>query len=179
MTRLFNRPLAFLLAAALGFAAVMVVIEVVALAVDAKPVLFDWPTWYSWAERTVWIATVVRVWSIVLVAAGALLLLVELKPARSTRVHLDSSEPATDAAMTRKGLAGAARGAAEDVDGITKAAVVTSGRKVTVTARSAGSDRSAADALQGPVTAAVTAELDSLGLTRTPRVRVKVSPKEA
>ena len=177
--RLINRPLAFLLAAALAFAAVMVVIEVIAVAVHAEPVLLHWPTWYSWAERTRWNKTVVLVWSIALIVVGALLLLLELKPARSTRVKLTSDESSTDAAMTRKGLAGAARGAAEDVDGISKAAVVTSGRKVTVTARSAATDKSAADALQGPVTDAVTVKLDSLGLTRTPRVRVRVSPKGA
>lgn len=175
--RIINRPLAFLLAAALAFAAVMVVVEVVALAVGAAPVLFTWTKWSTQGHKTLWSSGTVLTVSIVLITIGALLLLLELKPARSKRVALDSADGATDAAMTRKGLAGAARGAAENVDGISKAAAVTQGRKVTVTARAAASDKSAANALQQPVTDAVTAKLDSLGLTRAPRVRVRVSPK--
>ena len=177
--RLLNRPLAFLLAAALGFAAVMVVVEVIALAVGAKPMLFIWTTWSKNSHTTLWNSNTVLIVSIVLIVVGALLVLLELKPARSKRVKLNSENAATDAAMTRKGLAGAARGAAEKVDGISKAGAVTQGRKVTITARAAASDKSAADALQQPVTNAVTTNLNSLGLTRTPRVRVKVSPKGA
>ncbi len=177
--RLLNRPLAFLLAAALGFAAVMVVVEVVALAVGAKPVLFTWTTWAKNGHTTVWNSDFVLTVSIVAIVVGALLLLLELKPARSKRVRLTSDNNATDAAMTRQGLAGAARGAAEDVDGISKAGAASSGRTVTVTARAAASDKSAADALQQPVTDAVTRKLESLGLTRAPRVRVKINPKGA
>lgn len=177
--RLLNRPLAFLLAAALGFAAVMVVIEVIALAVGAKPVLLTWTTWSSNGHSTRWNSSFVLTVSIVAIVIGALLLVLELKPTRSKRVALTSDDDATDAAMTRKGLAGAARGAAENVDGVSKATATSTGRKVTVTARTAASDRSAADALQKPVTDAVTTKLDSLGLTRAPRVRVKVNPKGA
>lgn len=177
--RLLNRPLAFLLAAALGFAAAMVVIEVIALAIGAEPVLFTWTTWSENGHTTLWNSDLVLTVAIVAIVIGALLLLLELKPARSKRVRLDSGNNATDAAMTRKGLAGAARGAAENIDGISKASAASSGRTVTVTARAAASDKSAAGALQQPVTDAVTRKLESLGLSRTPRVRVKVNPKGA
>lgn len=177
--RIVDRPLAFLLAATLCFAAIMVVVEVVTLAVGAEPVLFTWTTWAGNGHTTLWNSDSVLVVAIVAIVVGVLLLLVELKPTRSKRVRLTSDDLSTDAAMTRRGLAGVARVAAENVDGISKAGASSTGRTVTVTARAAASDKSAAEALQQPVTDAVTRKLESLGLTRTPRVRVKIDLKGA
>ena len=42
--RLLNRPLAFILAAALATASVIVIIEVIAYATNASPVVVHWPT---------------------------------------------------------------------------------------------------------------------------------------
>ena len=50
--RLINRPLAFLLAAFLLVASVLLVVEVIGYAITAKPVLVHWTTWYRWAGRT-------------------------------------------------------------------------------------------------------------------------------
>ena len=76
--RLLNRPLAFLLAAALGVAGVFVIANVVAAATHGSPIVFDWPSWVAWAHRTRWNAGIVKVWSVIIGVVGLLLLVVEL-----------------------------------------------------------------------------------------------------
>ena len=60
--RLLNRPLAFILAAALAVASIIVIIEVVAFHVNASPLVLHWTTWDRWARKTHWDALVVQVW---------------------------------------------------------------------------------------------------------------------
>ena len=151
--RLINRPLAFILAAALVAASIIVIIEVIAFAAarTARSSCTG-PPGTSWAARTRWNALVIRVWSVILIIAGVLVLAFELKPRRVTRLKLRSDDKATDAAMTRKGLAGTLRAAALDIDGISTAAVTVRRRRARVAATAAARDRAAADALSEPVT---------------------------
>ena len=74
----------------------------------------------------------------------------ELKPRRVTRLPLRSGDEATDAAVTRRGLAGTLRAAATGVDGISSAAVKVRRRRARVTAAAAARGRAAADALPSP-----------------------------
>src|ERR1700722_8459861 len=120
--RVVNRPLAFILAAALGVAAVIVIIEVIAAASHHNPVVVPWTTWYRWANRTRWDQLVIQIWSAIIIAVGVVLLALELKRPRVTRLSLRPQHDATDAAMTRRGLAKALRAAATGVDGISAAA---------------------------------------------------------
>lgn len=91
--RLLNRPLALILAVALAGASVIVIVEVIAVAVHASPVVVHWPAWYRWAGRTRWNAQVVRVWSAILIVVGVLILAIELKPRRITRLRRASHSP--------------------------------------------------------------------------------------
>src|SRR6202046_2582145 len=116
--RLVNRPLAFILAAALAVAAVFLIIEVIAVAANHSPLVLPWTTWYRWANRTRWDQLVIQVWSAILIAIGALILAIELKPPRVSRLPLRSRHDATHAAVTRRGLAKALRAAATGIDGI-------------------------------------------------------------
>jgi hypothetical protein len=166
--------LAFLLAVALAAASIIVIIEVITFAAHASPVVVHWPTWYQWAKKTRWDALVVRVWSAILIAIGVLILALELKPRRVTRLPLRSSDQATDAAVTRRGLAGTLRAAATSIDGITSATVTVRRRRALVAAKSAARGRSAAGALKEPVTQAVRGRLDNLNLYRPPRLKVRV-----
>ena len=175
--RVVNRPLALILAAALIAAAIIMIIEVVAFAVHAGPVLVHWPAWYRWAARTHWNALVIKVWSAILIAIGALVLAFELKPRRVTRLKLRSDQEATDAAMTRKGLAGTLRGAALDIDGITGAAVTVRRRRARIAATSAARGRDAAAALKEPVTEGARQRLEDLQLLHPLYLRVRVSPR--
>ena len=173
--RLLNRPLALVLAATLIAASVILIAEVIAFAVHAAPVVVHWPTWYRWAGRTRWDDLVVKVWSVVLIIAGVLLLALEVKPRRVTRLRLRSDEKATNAAMTRSGLAGALRAAALDIEGISSAAVKVRRRRARVAATSAARGRPAVDALKGPVAESVRRRLDDLQMRRPPRLKVRVS----
>src|ERR1700722_4652521 len=135
--RLLNRPLAFILAAALTVAAIIVIIEVIAKGVGHGPLVLHWTTWYHWAKRTHWNQTVIVVWSAILIVIGLLILIIELKPRRVTRLSLRSDQRATDAAVTRGGLAGTLRAAATRVDGVSAAAVVVRRRRARVSAPAA------------------------------------------
>lgn len=175
--RVINRPLALVLAAALAVASVILIIEVIAFAVHASPVLVHWPAWDSWARKTRWDALVIRVWSVILIIFGALVLAFELKPRRVTRLRLRSEEKATDSAITRNGLAGALRAAATDIEGISRAAVTVRRRRARVAAKSAARGSAAAAALKEPVTQAVRRYLDDLQMRHPPRLRVRVTPR--
>jgi uncharacterized protein DUF6286 len=172
--RLLNRPLAFILAVALTAASIILIIEVIVFAVHGSPAVVPWPTWYHWAEATRWDRLVVRVWSAILIAIGVLLLALELKPRRVTRLSLHSGNDATDAALTRSGLAGMLRGAATSIDGITSATVTVRRRRAWVSARSAARGRAAAGALKDPVIQAARTRLEDLNLDRPPRLKVRV-----
>ena len=172
--RLVNRPLALILAAALAVAAIIVIIEVIAVAVNHGPVLLHWTTWYRWASKTRWDQLVIRVWSAILIVIGVLILLLELKPRRVTRLPLRSGHDATDAAVTRGGLAGTLRAAATGVDGVSAAAAVVRRRRARVTATAAARGRPATKALRQPVTQALQSRLDGLDLRNPPRLTVRV-----
>ena len=175
--RLLNRPLAFILAAALAVAGIIVITEVVAVRLSAGPLVLHWTTWYRWAGKTRWNQLVVQVWSVILIVIGAGILALELKPRRVTRLPLRSGQDATDAAVTRGGLAGTLRAAAAGVDGISGAAVTVRRRRARVTATSAARGRPAADALRQPVTQALSDRLDHLDLRHPPRLTVRVTTR--
>jgi len=175
--RLLNRPLALILAVALAGASIILIIEVIAVAVHASPAVVHWTTWYHWAGKTRWNAEVIQVWSAILIAVGALILAIELKPRRVTRLRLRTASEATDAALTRTGLAGTLRAAATGIDGITSAAVTVRRRRARVAAKSAARGRAAADALKQPVTQALRGRLDDLDLHRPPRLKVRVTSR--
>jgi hypothetical protein len=175
--RLVNRPLAFILAAVLAVACVIVIIEVIAVALHASPLVLHWTTWYHWARKTRWNQVVIQVWSAILIVIGVLILALELKPRRVNRLPLRSGEEATDAAVTRSGLAGTLRAAAAGVDGISAAAVVVRRGRARVTATAAARGRPATEALQQPVTQALHERLEELDLRHPPRLKVRVNSR--
>lgn len=175
--RIANRPLAFLLALTLLAASVILIAEVIAHAVNANHAIVDWPSWQRWAERTHWNRAVIKVWSIILIVLGALLLALELRPSRASRIRLQPIDTATDAAVTRKGVATALTAAATDVDGVSGATTDVSTRRVSVTARSAAAGKAAAQPLTEPVTNAVETRLAELELKQAPRLSVHVTTR--
>ena len=177
--RLINRPLAFLLAAFLLVAGVLVIIEVIGFAITAKPVLVHWTTWYRWADRTKWKAGVIRFWAVVLMILGLVLLYLELKPRKVSRISIDSADDNVDAAITRRGLTALAVDAATGVDGVRNATVAASARKITVAAHAAARDKDSATALKDPITDAVRAAIDTLGLAKTPKVTTRVTSRSS
>lgn len=172
--RLLNRPLAFILAVALAAVSVILIVEVIEFAVGSGSAIVHWTTWYHWAHTTKWNAQVIRVWSAILIVIGVFLLALELKPRRITRLRLRSDHEATDAALTRSGLAGTLRAAATGIDGISGADVIVRRRRARIAAKSAARSRAVADTLRQPVTRAVRDRLNSLNLQHPPRLKVRV-----
>jgi Ni/Fe-hydrogenase subunit HybB-like protein len=175
--RLLNRPLAFILAAALAVAAIIVIIEVIGFEVHKSPVVLHWTTWYHWAKRTHWDQLVIEVWSAILMLIGLLILAVELKPRRVTRLRLRSDQDATDAALTRAGLTGTLRAAATSVDGVSAAAVTVRRRRARVIALAAARGKPATEALNDPVSQAVHDRLTQLDLRHPPHLKVRVNSR--
>jgi hypothetical protein len=177
--RLINRPLAFLLAAFLLVASILLIVEVIGYAITAKPVLVHWTTWYSWAGKTEWKAGVIRFWSVVLIIVGLVLLYLELKPRKVSRIAINSGDDDVDAAITRRGLTALASRAATGVDGVRGASVVATARKITVAANAAARDKTVAGTLKDPITEAVRQSVDGLGLAKPPKVSVRVTPRSS
>lgn len=175
--RLLNRPLAFILAIALAAASVILIVEVIEFAVGSGPAIVHWTTWYQWAHTTKWNTQVIRVWSAILIVIGVLILALELKPRRITRLLLRSGDEATDAALTRSGLAGTLRAAATGIDGISSAEVTVCRRRARVAARSAARGRAATNTLKQPVSQAVGDRLSALDLQHPPRLKVHVNTR--
>ena len=175
--RVANRPLAFILAAALAVAAVLLIVEVIGVAAHRGPLVVPWTTWYRWASRTRWDRLVIQIWSGLLIAIGAVILVLELKPARVTRLSLRSRHDATSAAITRRGVAKTLRSAATGIDGISSAAVSVGRRRARVTATSAARGAVAAEALRQPVTQMLQDRLDALGLRHPPALSVRVTAR--
>jgi hypothetical protein len=175
--RVANRPLAFILAAALLACSVVLIAEVIGFAVHHSPLLVHWTTWHGWARATRWDAFVVRVWATVLMVIGLVLVALEVKPRRANRLPLGAPGQATDATVTRRGLARMLRTEATGVDGITGATVRVRRRRARVTAASGARGQAAASALTEPVTQALAARLDGLDMRHAPRLTVRVVPR--
>ena len=175
-----NRVLAALLSLAVITAGVLLIIEVIADRASNRPAVVDWQPAYDWARRTTWNAGSIRVTCAVLILAGLVLLIAELKPSRVSRLAADPDQAGAagiDTAYTRRGLAAAIRSAATGVDGVRGASVNVKRRKITVAATTAAQDKAAARGLRDPILAAVHERLSTLKLRRDPSVSVRVRPR--
>ncbi len=139
--RVVNRALAVILALAIIAVCVIVIAEVIAHALNHQHVIVDWPAWQRWAERTHWNRAVIKVWSIILIVIGILLLAPQLKRRRVTRLPLETDDPALDPAVTRGGVAAAVSAAAQDVDGVQSTRTAVTRRRVRITARTRAAAR--------------------------------------
>ena len=178
--RLANRVLAALLSLALIVVSVLLIAEVIADRTSHHPAVVHWRSAYNWASTPPGTAGSIRVICGILIVAGLVLLIAELKPARVSRLPADPSEAGTDAidtAYTRRGLAAAIRSAVTAVDGVRSTAVKVRRRKVRIAAVASAQDRAAARSLHDPIADAARQRLTALKLRRTPAVAVRVSPR--
>jgi hypothetical protein len=171
--RLVNRILALVLGVALLAGAIVLIIEVVAHRVGAAPVVFDWTSTYRWARRTTWDSGSVRLIGSVLAILGLALLIAQLVPRRPSRLGVRSADDATDAAITRHGLARALSDAVNEVDGVHATRVAVRRRRVRINARTRPGHvtSSARDSAIG----AAQRRLDALALRRPPRVTINMA----
>lgn len=173
MRRLVNRLLALIAGLALAAAAALVIVEAVAVLIGRGPVLVDWPAAGGWARRTAWGDRQALAVSVLLLASGAALVLAQLWPARVGRLPIDTADPATDAAISRRTLARDVSEAVREVDGVIPQRVKVGRTRIAVRAVTPAADDGAA--LAGQVSAAVRERLDRLRLRRQPKLTVRLS----
>ncbi|MFU8853220.1 DUF6286 domain-containing protein [Micromonospora sp. SL1-18] len=176
--RITNRLLAFLLSLALALGAVLVLIEIVAYAIGAKPIVLDWPGLYRWASGTTWGSGIVRLVGVVLAVIGLLLLAAQLKPRRPDRLRLQPLTSATDAAITRRGLARTLRDAAVEVDGVQDAHVTVGRHLVRLRAEVHDGAAPAVDSVHAAIASAAQHRLDALRLATAPALHVRIRMEE-
>lgn len=177
--RLANRVMAALLSLAVACAGVLLIIEVIAARTGQHAVIVDWRAAYDWARRTTWISDSIRVTAAILIAAGLVLLIAELKPARRSRLAADpvkAGAAGIDTAYTRRGVAAAIRSAVTDVEGVREASVTVARRKIKIGATAAAREKAAARNLREPVMAAARQRLSALGLRRPTALSARVMP---
>lgn len=173
MRRVVNRLLVLIAGLAVIALSIVVIVEVIAQLAGADPVLVDWPSAYAWAQRTTWSDAIVLGISLLLVAAGIALVIGELWSSRVRRLPVDSSDHATDAAITRRGLERDVTAAVDDLDGINPERVTVGRGRITV--RAAARNGAEPASLDDAVTASVRDRLDRLHLRRQPRLVVNIS----
>jgi hypothetical protein len=174
--RVFNRLLAVLVSAAVIAAAAMVVTEVAAHRLGVRPVVFNWHATYRWAQRTAWNAAAVRAGCLLIAVVGLAVLAVQLKPRRPARLSIRDGDPATDAAITRRGLVHTLAATVDDVEGVIarRVALHRSRVKIRVEARAGQPETAVRDAVRR----AAQDRLDALHLRHPPRLAVRVSSRE-
>jgi regulation of enolase protein 1 (concanavalin A-like superfamily) len=175
--RLANRVMAALLSLAVACAGVLLIIEVIAARTGHRTVVVNWRAAYDWAGRTAWISDSIRVTAAILIAAGLVLLIAELKPRRRSRLGVDPLKAGAtdiDTAYTRRGVAVAIRSAVTGVDGVREASVKVTRRKIKIGATAAAREEAAARNLREPVMAAARQRLAALALRRPSALSVRV-----
>ena len=175
--RILERFLSLLLGLAVVVGAVLLALEVGWAVTGKAPLLVQWRSAYLSGTTDSWDSTPARIVAITLTAVGLLLLLVELKPRRASRLQLVSGDPTIDAAITRRSLRASLRNGATQVDGVSGATARVSGRTATVKAVSRLGSADTARSLTGELDAALQSRLDALALAKTPRLRTRVSPR--
>lgn len=175
--RLLSRLLALLLSFAVLVGGVVLAVEVVAQRVGAGPVLVGWPALYRWADRTPWTAAGVRLTCAALAVLGLVLLALQVKPRRPGRLRLATADPATDAAITRRGLAQALRATVADIDGVRDVRVAVRRRRIRIRAVAAAGQPDGGVPIRDRVVEVAQARLDALRLLRAPRLAVRVATR--
>ena len=174
-----NRLLTVVVSVALIAFGVVLAVEVGAALFGAPPLLVDWRGAYDAGRTDSWSSNPVRVVASVVTAVGLLLLLAQLKPRRVSRLAVSTDDRYTDAAVTRAGVRGALRRAAENVDGISGAKVRLGRRRAKVVASTRAGETGLREDLTADIRTAVIDRLTSLELTRPLRVHARVQSRKA
>jgi hypothetical protein len=167
--RIANRALAAALALGLLAGGLLVAVEVVVAGFDRRPWVLPHDDWYVSARTRSWESAPPRWIFIGLVAAGLLLLLLQLAHRRPRALPLAPGEVPAD--VGRRSLEKALVREAARVDGVSAAKAKVDGDRAQVVA---ASSRRQTDGLEPRVTQALDRRMGALGLARLPAVRVKV-----
>lgn len=173
MRRVVNRLLALAASLALIALTTLVLIEIIAALLGRPPLLVDWPAVARWAQRTTWGDSQTLAISLLLLAVGAALVIGQLWPGRLTRLAVDSTDPDTDIAVSRRSVAQDVTAAVREVDGVVPHRVKVGRTRIAVRAAAPAADDR--PTLTDDVKAAIRERLERLHLRRPPRLAVKLS----
>jgi len=175
--RIANRLLAFLAAVALAVVGVITVVEVIAeRGFKSGPELVNWRRMLRWGQHNTWQALSVEIICGAIALIGLVLLLLQLRPRRPSRISLRAGDQ-NAVALTRRGLATTVRSAVLDVEGISAAKVIVRRTGISITAGTAAATQAEADSYTRPVRDAADEQLTALQLVHRPRTRVRVHPR--
>jgi hypothetical protein len=175
--RIANRLLAFVAALALAAAGLITVVEVIGeRGFKSGPVIVNWHRWLHWGQHNTWQALSVEITCGAVALVGLVLVLMQLRPRRPSRIPLHAADH-TSVALTRGGLATTVRSVVLDVEGIERAKVKVRRRGIAIKAGSAAATATEAKAYTAPVHEAVSEQLEPLNLQHRQRVNVRVRPR--
>jgi len=172
--RIFDRVLSAVLGLALMVGGLVTAIEIVLAGLGRSPWLLPHDRWAEIARTTTWSDTDVRPIAAGLIAAGVVLLVVEAARRRPEALTLAAGASGVVSELDRQGVERWMVQRVERVEGVSAAGVRIGSRSVVVEATSVGRDIATVD--RG-VREAAAGGLESLGLDRTPGLRVKVRPR--
>lgn len=170
--RVANRAVAALLALALLVGGLLVAVEIVVAGFGRRPWVVPHDRWYRSARLRTWESAQPRWIFVALVVAGLGLLFLQLARQRPSALPL--APGAAPADINRRSLERSLRRTAVDVEGVSAATVKIGQERAEVAATT---NRRQAGDIQPRVAEAVERRVQSLGLARSPAVRVKLSTR--
>jgi len=174
-TQWFTRALSALVALALFLGSLLVIVEIVLAAAGRGPWLIRYPDWTAWIRQRSWNDEVVKAILVGLVVVGLLLVFLAVRRGRPATLPLRGRTPGVDVTASRKSVERSLAAAVSRTSGITGADASVRRRSARIEARAASRSPSG---LRQEVEAAARARLDSLGLRRDLRTRVRVSARD-
>ena len=171
--RIVNRLLAGVVALGLLAAGLLTAVEVVTGAARGRPFVVPWDDWYDDARRHAWSTREARTVLLVLLGAGLAFLALQLVRRGPQSVPRSAPEGASTATVevNTRSLERALTRRLTSMDGVERASVSVSHRKVSVGVRTARRDPAG---LGASVRQVVEDRLRSLGLARPTEVAVRV-----
>lgn len=170
-----TRVVCALLALALLLGSLLAIVELVAAALDRAPALVPYPDWTSWLRTHSWDDRVVTGVLVGVVVLGLLLLLLALRRGKPASLALRSRSDGVDVTASRRSVEKSLVAAAARTTSVTGASAAVSRRTARVDARTMGVSE---PGIREEVDSAVRERLDSLGLERRMRTRVRVTAKD-
>jgi hypothetical protein len=167
--RIANRVLAAVIALGLLVGGLIVAAEIVVAGFDRRPWVLPHDDWYRSARLRAWDSAPPRWIFIGLIAAGLILLFLQLAGRRPTALAL--APGAVPADVGRRSLEKSLAREATTIDGIAAAKATVGKERAQVVA---SSNRRQTDDLEPVVSQALDRRMAAVGLARPPEVRVKV-----
>ena len=171
--RLLNRCLAAVLALALLVGGVVVAVEIVVAAFGGEPWVLPHDRWYRSTLEHRWDDAATRWVCIGLIAAGLVLLALQLARRRPLSLPLAAGRSTAD--LGRRSLERSLARVASGIDGVAKARVKVSADRADVVATS---NRRLVDEVRPRLAEVVERRIRSLGLARAPAVKVDVQGRD-